>query len=108
MIPVLVSYLTKINGLAVHRTATFALSALSMNPLNCVMLHETKVVPLMLKMISYNDKEIQNAASKCLRNIRVLALETEAYAFALKAQKSSNSSFNVTTVIFFLLKFSKK
>ncbi|KAH1000340.1 armadillo repeat-containing protein gudu [Dendroctonus ponderosae] len=62
---------------AVHRTTALALFHLSKNPFNCITMHESGVVPFLLKAVSATDWKLQEAAAGCLANIRKLALEAE-------------------------------
>ncbi|XP_050304367.1 armadillo repeat-containing protein gudu [Anthonomus grandis grandis] len=61
----------------VHRTTALALFHLSKNPFNCITMHESGVVPFLLKAVSSTDWKLQEAAAGCLANIRKLALEAE-------------------------------
>ncbi|KAJ8918644.1 hypothetical protein NQ315_013150 [Exocentrus adspersus] len=61
----------------VHRTTALALFHLSKNPFNCITMHESGVVPYLLKAVSSTDWKLQEAAAGCLANIRKLALEAE-------------------------------
>ncbi|KAG5899923.1 hypothetical protein JTB14_002474 [Gonioctena quinquepunctata] len=61
----------------VHRTTALALYHLSKNPFNCITMHESGVVPFLLKAVSSTDYKLQEAAAGCLANIRKLALEAE-------------------------------
>lgn len=61
----------------VHRTTALALFHLSKNPFNCITMHESGVVPSLLKAVSSTDWKLQEAAAGCLANIRKLALEAE-------------------------------
>lgn len=61
----------------VHRTTALALFHLSRNPFNCITMHESGVVPFLLKAVSASDWKLQEAAAGCLANIRKLALEAE-------------------------------
>ncbi|XP_060529218.1 armadillo repeat-containing protein gudu [Cylas formicarius] len=61
----------------VHRTTALALFHLSSNPFNCITMHESGVVPFLLKAVSSTDWKLQEAAAGCLANIRKLALEAE-------------------------------
>lgn len=62
---------------SVHRTTALALFHLSKNPFNCITMHESGVVPFLLKAVSSTDWKLQEAAAGCLANIRKLALEAE-------------------------------
>ncbi|KAF2361319.1 Armadillo [Trinorchestia longiramus] len=59
----------------VRRPTCRALHRLSLEPENCVTLHQSGAVPLLLEMLSSNDDVVQEAAADCLRNIRLLALQ---------------------------------
>ncbi|CAH1134699.1 unnamed protein product [Ceutorhynchus assimilis] len=61
----------------VHRTTALALFHLSKNPFNCITMHESGVVPFLLKAVSSTDWKLQEAAAGCLANVRKLALEAE-------------------------------
>ncbi|XP_066146687.1 armadillo repeat-containing protein gudu [Euwallacea fornicatus] len=61
----------------VHRTTALALFHLSKNPFNCITMHESGVVPFLLKAVSSTDWKLQEAAAGCLANIRKLALEAD-------------------------------
>uniref|UniRef100_A0A0K8W687 Armadillo repeat-containing protein 4 n=1 Tax=Bactrocera latifrons TaxID=174628 RepID=A0A0K8W687_BACLA len=74
----IVSYLTS-NDPAVHRTTAMALEKLSMDPQNCIIMHQSGVVPFLLECVGSTNKETQLAAAGCLRNIRELALRAEEY-----------------------------
>ncbi|XP_067625312.1 armadillo repeat-containing protein gudu [Eurosta solidaginis] len=74
----IVSYLTS-NDPAVHRTTSMALEKLSMDPQNCIIMHQSGVVPFLLECVGSTNKETQLAAAGCLRNIRELALRAEEY-----------------------------
>lgn len=72
----LVAYMADSNA-KVHRTTALALFHLSKNAFNCITMHESGVVPFLLKAVSTNDWDLQEAAAGCLANIRKLALEAE-------------------------------
>ncbi|XP_076253243.1 armadillo repeat-containing protein gudu isoform X2 [Rhynchophorus ferrugineus] len=72
----LVQYMAD-NNTEVHRTTALALFHLSKNPFNCITMHESGVVPFLLKAVSSTDWKLQEAAAGCLANIRKLALEAE-------------------------------
>ncbi|XP_054744710.1 armadillo repeat-containing protein gudu [Anastrepha obliqua] len=74
----IVSYLTS-NNPAVHRTTAMALENLSTDPQNCIIMHQSGVVPFLLECVGSTNKETQLAAAGCLRNIRELALRAEEY-----------------------------
>ncbi|KAH8411892.1 hypothetical protein KR222_001286 [Zaprionus bogoriensis] len=74
----IVTYMTSDNPL-VHRTTAMALEKLSMDPQNCITMHQSGVVPFLLECIGSTNKELQLAAAGCLRNIRELALRAEEY-----------------------------
>lgn len=61
----------------VHRTAAMALERLSADPLNCVTMHQCGVVAFLIESIESDNKDLQNAAAKCLQNVRSLSLEAE-------------------------------
>ncbi|CAH0556098.1 unnamed protein product [Brassicogethes aeneus] len=62
---------------SVHRTTALALYHLSKNSFNCITMHESGVVPFLLKAVSSTDYALQEAAANCLANIRKLALKAE-------------------------------
>ncbi|KAJ1504613.1 Armadillo repeat-containing protein 4, partial [Coelomomyces lativittatus] len=61
----------------VHRSTARALHQLSMDPENCVTMHENGVVQLLLSMVGSSDTVLQEAAAGTIGNIRRLALATE-------------------------------
>ncbi|KAG8257582.1 hypothetical protein J6590_046270 [Homalodisca vitripennis] len=61
----------------VHRTTALALCQLSQDPFNCVTLHQSGVVPYLLKTIGSPDEVLQEASAGCLSNIRKLALASD-------------------------------
>ncbi|KAL7750771.1 hypothetical protein RI367_003728 [Sorochytrium milnesiophthora] len=61
----------------VHRSTARALHQLSMDPDNCVMMHEHGVVQLLLSMVGSSDPALQEAAAGTIGNIRRLALASE-------------------------------
>lgn len=77
-IPPLVNYMIGDNP-AVHRTAAQALFSLSENAFNCITMHESGVVPYLLKAVASKDETLQEASAGCLKNIRRLALEAETF-----------------------------
>ncbi|NWV25969.1 ARMC4 protein, partial [Origma solitaria] len=72
----LVRYL-KAKDPLVHRATAQALYQLSEDPSNCVTMHESGVVKLLLAMVGSTDEALQEAAAGCIANIRRLALATE-------------------------------
>lgn len=93
----IVTFMTSENP-NVHRTTAMALEKLSMDPQNCITMHQVRkyftsvplftsfllfpqsgVVPFLLECIGSTNKELQLAAAGCLRNIRELALRAEEY-----------------------------
>ncbi|XP_005180225.2 armadillo repeat-containing protein gudu [Musca domestica] len=74
----IVSYMTS-DDPEVHRTTAMALEKLSMDPQNCITMHQSGVVPFLLECVGSTNKELQLAAAGCLRNIRELALRAEEY-----------------------------
>lgn len=93
----IVSYMTS-DDPEVHRTTAMALEKLSMDPQNCITMHQVNikyciystqlknfenfqsgVVPFLLECVGSTNKELQLAAAGCLRNIRELALRAEEY-----------------------------
>ncbi|KAJ8984851.1 hypothetical protein NQ317_013052 [Molorchus minor] len=81
----------------VHRTTALALFHLSQNAFNCVTMHESGVVPFLLKAISSTDHKLQDAAAGCLANIRKLALEAET-VHLIRRKPTSTSEDDTTTV----------
>ncbi|XP_044734082.1 armadillo repeat-containing protein gudu [Chrysoperla carnea] len=77
-IPSLVSYMID-DVPSIHRTTAQALFSLSKNAFNCITMHESGVVPYLLKAVSAKDEVLQEAAAGCLKNIRKLALEAETF-----------------------------
>ncbi|KNE65224.1 hypothetical protein AMAG_10872 [Allomyces macrogynus ATCC 38327] len=61
----------------VHRSTARALHQLSMDPDNCVTMHEHGVVQLLLSMVGSSDTVLQEAAAGTIGNIRRLALASE-------------------------------
>ncbi|NXD25842.1 ARMC4 protein, partial [Spelaeornis formosus] len=61
----------------VHRATALALYQLSEDPKNCVIMHESGVVKLLLAMVGSTDDTLQEAAAGCIANIRRLALATD-------------------------------
>ncbi|KAG8253977.1 hypothetical protein J6590_017358 [Homalodisca vitripennis] len=61
----------------VQATTIEALSQLSTDPFNCITLHQSQVVPLLIKAAGSSDRKKQQAAAKCLTNIRKLALAAD-------------------------------
>ncbi|XP_063615115.1 outer dynein arm-docking complex subunit 2-like [Penaeus indicus] len=81
----LVQYL-ETNDSTIRRPTCRALHRLSLEPENCVTLHQSGAVPLLLEMLGSEDEVVQEAAADCLRNIRLLALQR------CKAQGRTNRS----------------
>ncbi|KAJ3200435.1 Armadillo repeat-containing protein 4 [Entophlyctis luteolus] len=77
----LVKYL-KSPDLDVHTSTARALHQLSMDPDNCITMHENGVVQLLLGMVGSNDPELQEAAAGTIGNIRRLALASEKASMA--------------------------
>ena len=65
----------------VHRATTLALHQLSMDPENCIAMHENGVVPLLLDLVGSSDEALQEAAAGTIGNIRKLALASDKAAF---------------------------
>ncbi|XP_055299330.1 armadillo repeat-containing protein gudu [Sitodiplosis mosellana] len=63
----------------VHRTTAMALQRLSVDPQNCITMHQSGVVPFLLETVGSKDKELQEASAGCLQNIRELALRAEEF-----------------------------
>ncbi|KAJ8327746.1 hypothetical protein O5D80_004081 [Batrachochytrium dendrobatidis] len=61
----------------VHRSTARALHQLSMDPDNCITMHEHGVVQLLLGMVGSLDAALQEAAAGTIGNIRRLALASE-------------------------------
>ncbi|NXV71177.1 ARMC4 protein, partial [Atlantisia rogersi] len=61
----------------VHRATAQALYQLSEDPRNCITMHESGAVKLLLAMVGSTDEALQEAAAGCIANIRRLALATE-------------------------------
>ncbi|KAJ3098022.1 Armadillo repeat-containing protein 4 [Phlyctochytrium planicorne] len=61
----------------VHRSTARALHQLSMDPDNCITMHEHGVVQLLLGMVGSSDPALQEAAAGTIGNIRRLALASE-------------------------------
>lgn len=76
----------------VHRTAALALYHLSKNPFNCITMHESGVVPFLLKAVASTDEKLQEAAAGCLANIRKLALEAETYHLVTRGEKPEETT----------------
>ncbi|RXN05799.1 armadillo repeat-containing 4 [Labeo rohita] len=62
---------------SVHQATARALFELSKDPNNCIMMHENRVVKLLLIMIGSTDEILQEAAASCVANIRRLALAND-------------------------------
>lgn len=87
----LVGYMAEGNA-EVHRTTALALYYLSKNPFNCITMHESGVVPFLLKTVASTDEKLQDASAGCLGNIRRLALEAETYHLITRGEKKEESS----------------
>lgn len=61
----------------VHRTTAMALEMLSADIQNCLTLHKNGVAPFLLDLLYSNDEDTQKAASKCLANMRKMAMTAE-------------------------------
>ncbi|KAJ3056514.1 Armadillo repeat-containing protein 4 [Rhizophlyctis rosea] len=72
----LVKYLKSVDE-EVHRATAKALHQLSMDPDNCITMHENGVVQLLLGMVGSSDPALQEAAAGTIGNIRRLALASE-------------------------------
>ncbi|KAJ3122907.1 Armadillo repeat-containing protein 4 [Nowakowskiella sp. JEL0407] len=66
----------------VHRSTARALHQLSMDPDNCITMHENGVVQLLLGMVGSIDPALQEAAAGTIGNIRRLALASEKAALS--------------------------
>lgn len=55
-------------------------------------MHESGVVPFLLKAVASTDEKLQEAAAGCLGNIRKLALEAETYHLITRGEKPGDSS----------------
>lgn len=75
----------------VHRTTAMALFHLSKNAFNCITMHESGVVPFLLKTVASSDEQLQEASAGCLANIRKLALEAETKHLVEKSSSSSEA-----------------
>lgn len=69
VVPPLVEYLRG-DDENVHRSAVKALFQLSLDPENCVTMHEHGVVRLMLDMVGSPNEDLQEAAAGTIANIR--------------------------------------
>ncbi|KAK9889779.1 hypothetical protein WA026_007156 [Henosepilachna vigintioctopunctata] len=85
----LVGYMAD-NHEKVNRTAAIALLHLSENSFNCITMHESGVVIFLLRSVTSEDQELQEAAAGCLANIRKLALEAETKHLIRKKESSSS------------------
>uniref|UniRef100_A0AAY5EMU2 Armadillo repeat containing 4 n=1 Tax=Electrophorus electricus TaxID=8005 RepID=A0AAY5EMU2_ELEEL len=65
------------NDPAVHRATAQALFQLSREPNNCITMHESGVVKLLIPMIGSSDEVLQEEAAGCVANIRHLALAND-------------------------------
>ncbi|XP_058261595.1 outer dynein arm-docking complex subunit 2 isoform X1 [Hemibagrus wyckioides] len=61
----------------VHQATAQALYQLSRDPNNCITMHQSGVVKLLLGMMGSTDETLQEAAASCVANIRRLALANE-------------------------------
>lgn len=61
----------------VHQATAQALFQLSKDPDNCITMHQSGVVKLLLGMMGSTDEVLQEAAASCVANIRRLALANE-------------------------------
>ncbi|XP_053094481.1 outer dynein arm-docking complex subunit 2 [Pangasianodon hypophthalmus] len=61
----------------VHQATAQALFQLSRDPDNCITMHQSGVVKLLLGMMGSTDETLQEAAASCVANIRHLALANE-------------------------------
>lgn len=86
----LVSYMAESTNPAVQRTTALALYHLSQNPFNCITMHESGVVPFLLRAVASSDEKLQEAAAGCLSNIRRFALEAETYHLVDKGFKKED------------------
>lgn len=75
------------NDSNVQRSTALALFHLSKNPFNCITMHESGVVPFLLKTVASEDEALQEASAGCLGNIRRLALEAETYHLVTRGEK---------------------
>lgn len=87
----LVAYMAS-NEPNVQRTTALALYHLSKNSFNCITMHESGVVPFLLKTVASTDQELQEASAGCLANIRKLALEAETFHLITKGTKKEEST----------------
>lgn len=86
----LVSYMADNSSPAVQRSTALALFHLSQNAFNCITMHESGVVPFLLRAVASTDEELQEAAAGCLSNIRRLALEAETFHLVDKGFKKGD------------------
>lgn len=75
---------------AVQCTTALALYHLSENAFNCITMHESGVVPFLLRAVAATDEKLQEAAAGCLSNIRRLALEAETFHLVNKGFKGDD------------------
>ncbi|XP_041825017.1 outer dynein arm-docking complex subunit 2 isoform X2 [Melanotaenia boesemani] len=68
----LTRYLKSEDGLVLNSTV-MALYELSKDPHNCIIIHEKGAVQMLIHMIRSDNEEVQEAAARCVRNIRLLA-----------------------------------
>lgn len=54
-------------------------------------MHESGVVPFLLKAVASPDEQLQEAAAGCLGNIRKLALEAETYHLITRGEKQEDT-----------------
>lgn len=78
------------NNANVQRATALALFHLSKNPFNCITMHESGVVPFLLKTVASENEELQEASAGCLSNIRRLALEAETFHLVTRGVKKEN------------------
>ncbi|KAI5103609.1 armadillo repeat-containing protein 4 isoform X1, partial [Silurus meridionalis] len=65
----------------VYQTTAQALFQLSKDPNNCITMHQSGVVKLLIGMMGSSDEVLQEAAASCVANIRRLALANEKNRF---------------------------
>eukprot|EP00158_Paraphelidium_tribonemae_P005771 Partr_v1_DN27515_c0_g1_i2_m30116 putative Ubox domain-containing protein len=64
----------KSSDVEVHKYTALALQQLSVEPMNCVAMHENGAVPLLLDLVGSTDAKLQEAAAATVANIRKVAL----------------------------------
>ncbi|XP_031572722.1 armadillo repeat-containing protein 4-like [Actinia tenebrosa] len=62
-------------GVEVHRTTALALEKLSQDPHNCYLIHRHGALKHLMKMIGSEDDDVQEAAARCIKNVRMNAID---------------------------------